>query len=223
MAYEVRRFVDPCFKSCLPDTFHQNMNTIYNGVPLGTKAKSARSDSGPLKLAIVGMLNSNKNQALAICSLCDLPENITLSIMGSGPEKELLEDFVSRKSLTDRVTFLGFVNDPVQILSQCHALLMPSIIEALPFAALEAMSIGLPVISSKTGGLTELIYDGVNGLLFNVNDKQELINKIMAIYRDEDWRKQLAAAAWETISIKYSANHMAQEFEDVLLKNFAEP
>jgi glycosyltransferase involved in cell wall biosynthesis len=204
-------------KSCVTDSFHENIATVYNGVFLGRKLRSRRSNFGELKLCILGALNANKNQILAIQSLLELPKNITLTIIGDGPLRTNLELFVRELHLEKRVFFLGFKDDPVSVIRMCDCLLITSKIEAFPFSALEAMSVGVPVISSNVGGISELIEDGFNGFLFDINCKDELILKIRFFHALESERRFFGKNAWATIAHKFTAQSMANNFIDSLI------
>lgn len=199
-------------ESCLPNSYHNNIVTIHNGVLLGVESTSQRVDFGVLKLVMVGALNSNKNQILAIKSLLELPGNVMLTLIGTGPLQDDLKRIVKQYSLEKRVTFLGFRNNPVSILGEYHCLLITSKIEAFPFVALEAMSVGVPVISANVGGIGELIQDGINGLLFDIDHIDEFISKIRIIYEMEGRRKIIGKNAWLTISNKFTADSMAKNF-----------
>lgn len=78
----------------------------------------------------------------------------------------LLAGLVRELGLRDRVSLLPATDKPYELIRRCTCLIMPSRYEGLPMVALEALSIGRPVIASDTDGLREVIHDGVNGLVF---------------------------------------------------------
>jgi glycosyltransferase involved in cell wall biosynthesis len=88
-------------------------------------------------------------------------------LVGDGPERKALERESKRISIADRVHFVGFVaHDRLPgVLAHADVLVLPSLYEELGTVLLEAMQAGLPIVASKTGGIPDVIEDGVNGLL----------------------------------------------------------
>ena len=93
------------------------------------------------------------------------------SIIGPGCDSDpLLLRLVQKYNLADRVSLLPATNDPYEQISKASCLIMPSRYEALPMVALEALSIGRPVIASDVDGLRDLVINNVNGLIFPCGD-----------------------------------------------------
>lgn len=93
-----------------------------------------------------------------------------LVLVGDGPERPLAEETARSLGVTDRVTFLGEQSDIEGVLAAADLFLLPSESESFGLAALEAMASGVPVIGTRTGGLPELVEDGVSGHLCGVGE-----------------------------------------------------
>jgi N-acetyl-alpha-D-glucosaminyl L-malate synthase BshA len=109
-----------------------------------------------------------------------------LLLIGDGPERDKIEVLCRELNTCGDTTFLGTVNNTTEILSICDLFILPSETESFGLAALEAMSVGVPVISSNTGGLPEVNENGFSGYLSNVGDTDDMANKAISILENKD-------------------------------------
>ena len=107
-----------------------------------------------------------------------------LMMVGDGPEKEKAEKLCDELGIQDKVIFFGNSNEIDKILSYSDLFLLPSETESFGLAALEAMAWSVPVISSNSGGLPEVNFDGISGFLSNVGDIDDMAIKALTILRD---------------------------------------
>jgi N-acetyl-alpha-D-glucosaminyl L-malate synthase BshA len=108
-----------------------------------------------------------------------------LMMVGDGPEKAKAEQLCEELGIQDKVIFFGNSNEIDQILSYSDLFLLPSETESFGLAALEAMAWSVPVISSNSGGLPEVNFDGVSGYLSTVGDIESMANNALKILTDE--------------------------------------
>lgn len=109
-----------------------------------------------------------------------------LLLVGDGPERYTVEKYCREYNLCDRVVFIGKVRNTEQVLEIADVFLLPSETESFGLAALEAMAVGVPVISSNTGGIPEVNLHGVSGFLSNVGDVEDMArNTIYMLAFDE--------------------------------------
>jgi N-acetyl-alpha-D-glucosaminyl L-malate synthase BshA len=108
-----------------------------------------------------------------------------LMMVGDGPEKEVAENLCNKLGISDKVIFFGNSNEIDKILSFTDLFLLPSETESFGLAALEAMAWGVPVISSNTGGLPEVNFDGISGYLSDVGNTQEMSQNAIKILENE--------------------------------------
>jgi len=126
-----------------------------------------------------------------------------LMMVGDGPEREPAEKLVEKLGLTDKVVFFGNSNEINEILCFSDLFLLPSQTESFGLAALEAMAVGVPVISTNTGGLPEVNRDGFSGYLGNVGDVDYMAEKAISILADEH----------KLMAFKQNALEVAKEFD----------
>ena len=108
-----------------------------------------------------------------------------LILVGDGPERYLCERLCREFNLCDKVIFLGKVRDTTHVLEIADVFLLPSETESFGLAALEAMAVGVPVISSNTGGIPEVNIHGFSGYLSNVGDVEDMAkNMIQLLHSD---------------------------------------
>jgi len=106
-------------------------------------------------------------------------------MVGDGPEKAKAEELCAELGIQDRVIFFGNSNEIDQILSYSDLFCLPSETESFGLAALEAMAWSVPVISSNSGGLPEVNFDGISGYLSNVGDVDSMAENALKILEDE--------------------------------------
>ena len=108
-----------------------------------------------------------------------------LMMVGDGPEKEKAEYLCQELGILDKVIFFGNSNEIDKILSNSDLFLLPSETESFGLAALEAMAWGVPVISSDSGGLPEVNFEGVSGYLSKVGNIDEMAENALKILKDD--------------------------------------
>jgi N-acetyl-alpha-D-glucosaminyl L-malate synthase BshA len=104
-----------------------------------------------------------------------------LMMVGDGPEKLKAEILCEKLGISDKVIFFGNSNEIDKILSYSDLFLLPSETESFGLAALEAMAWSVPVISSNSGGLSEVNFDGVSGYLSDVGNVDEMAQNALKI------------------------------------------
>lgn len=129
----------------------------------------------PGRFVSCGRLEKVKNYRLAVEAFKDIAEDYPqaeLWIYGEGEQKENLEQQIAGYNLQDRIHLKGRVNDVPKVLSQAFAFILPSVMEGMPNALMEAMAAGVPCIAADCpcGGPRALIESGVNGLLVESNN-----------------------------------------------------
>jgi N-acetyl-alpha-D-glucosaminyl L-malate synthase BshA len=118
-----------------------------------------------------------------------------LVLVGDGPERPRVEAEARRLGLSADVAFAGAVRNLPPLLRACDLFLLPSAHESFGLAALEAMSCGLPVVGSRTGGLAEVVEDGETGFLADPGDVEAMGRAALRILADEPLRGRLGRAA----------------------------
>jgi colanic acid/amylovoran biosynthesis glycosyltransferase len=185
-----------------------------------------------LELVCVGRLVSEKGHHILLEALRLLRERkvpIRLTMIGGGSERSSLEDFVSRHGLTDAVIFtsaLAHAHTLAQ-LRRADIFALASFAEGIPVALMEAMSLGIPCVSTSISGIPELIRTGVDGILVPPANPQALADAIESLAADPALRKSLGHSGRQRIITQYNLplnqELLAQSFEAHLKPRQAEP
>lgn len=135
-----------------------------------------------------------------------------LVLVGDGPERGALERQARESALSGSLVFAGQVRDVRPFLQHGDLFVLPSRSEGLPNALLQAMSVGLPCIASRVGGVQELITDGVNGRLVEPEDPRALAEALRQLLSDQEEAGRLGAAARQTVEQHYSFRQMVDRY-----------
>ena len=155
-------------------------------------------------IVYVGRLANPKNPLRlidVIQGVCQRDNSIKVAVVGAG---DLMDETILKAkeyNLDNNVTFFGFLSNPYKILSSSKIMIMTSDREGLPMVALESFSLGVPIVSTPTDGMCDLIKDGVNGYLCNTNE--QFIDNIMTLLGDEKLYETLSASCIETIKTEF--------------------
>lgn len=141
-------------------------------------------------ITCVGRLEAQKNQKYLIKLFSELPNNEwILQFVGDGSLRKELEEYVKFLNLEQKVNFLGIRKDIQYILSESTIFVFPSLWEGFPNALLEAMAVGVPCISNNCNtGPSEIIQDGVDGFLVEVNNEEDFKNKLLLLMTNIELR-----------------------------------
>lgn len=166
----------------------------------------------------VANLRTNKdypNLLHAARRLVDDGVPVTFLAVGQGPLDHELAAVKDGLGLGDRFRFLGYQADPIGVLAAGDVFCLPSQYEGLPIALLEALAIGLPVVSTAVGGVPTVITDGVEGRLVPSGDPAALADAIAEV-SDPDLRRRLADAAARR-STDFSIIHAVERQQDLYM------
>lgn len=144
-------------------------------------------------LLSVGRLNPQKGYLdlarVAPEILREFPD-LKFAWVGEGPQRQQLEGAIREAGITEKVRLLGYRNDVPRLLRAADLFLFPSHYEGQSFALLEAMSAGLPIVSSDTSGIPEVIESGVHGVLYPARDRAALAGALRwALLNPESMRR----------------------------------
>jgi L-malate glycosyltransferase len=135
-----------------------------------------------------------------------------LLLVGDGPDRVKAHDIAEAEGVLDRVLFLGKQNSVAELLSCSDLFLLPSENEAFGLVALEAMACGVPVIATRTGGIPEVVADGVSGYLAAIGDVDAMAESGLALLNDPDAWKRFSAAARRDAE-RFSADRVVADYE----------
>ncbi len=157
----------------------------------------------------------------ALKRLIDSGYNIKLKIIGAGEDEKKIKDFSSKLGLNSSVKFEGFVpNDQLfTALQDIDVFAMPSVCEeGFGVAAIEASSCGLPVVAAKTGGIPEVVVDGLTGILVEPGDDAALAEAIEKLINDPELRRKMGTAGREFVEKNYRWEDNLNTMRDLYLE-----
>jgi glycogen synthase len=193
------------------------VQVIPNGIRLNDRPAAPDISQAPPQLIFVGRLNSQKNLRYlppVLSAVNDLPWRLT--IVGDGDERSALENDFRQAGLMDRVTFRGWL-DRIQVEAAVAAsdiFLMPSLVEGLSVAALEALKFGLIILGSDIPALRDCIDQGKSGFLLPLAQPDHWIETLRNLINSPDRRVLMRRAAWEFGS-KFGLDLISQQYENL--------
>jgi glycosyltransferase involved in cell wall biosynthesis len=162
----------------------------------------------------IGRLAQEKNFAL-LPRLAALHPDIVFAIAGSGPERDRIAALASELGVDSRLRLLGAILDRGSFYHALDAFILPSLYEGLPMAILEAMSSGVPVISSRLEGISAVITDEKEGLLAQPGDVADFSRQLRRLKESPELGGQLAQAARTKALNQFSASVTARRIESI--------
>jgi len=164
-------------------------------------------------IGAVAELTKNKGitfliDASKVIASSPAPPPFHLFIIGDGEGRDALEAKIRSMGLERIVTLFGFNPDARRLLKGLDIFVLPSLKEGLPYAVMEAMSAGIPIITTRVGGLPDLITSGKDGMLVPPKDSAALARAIELLLRDAGMRARIGARAQEKIKTNFSFHAM---------------
>lgn len=166
----------------------------YGGISIDHNTLDDNNRSNELSkyvnILVVGMLREIKGQSIVIRALSEIKRTSDLHFKvhfcGDGPDKSKLIALVNDSGLEDCITFHGDVANIAPYYAMCNVVVIPSLHESFGYVALEAVSLGRPVIASHVGGLREVIIDNFTGYSFSAGDHIGLASKLLELLSSKE-------------------------------------
>lgn len=199
--------------------------TVYNGVDDTIFTKKKPSNDSITRLITVGSLNDVKNHITLLKAFNHIVKNekhsdLELVLVGQGPKETELRKFIVEHDLVNNVTLLGYLKNVHNQLIKSDLYISTSTDESFGLSIVEAMFTGLPVVSSRVGGVVEIIESGHNGILYNnPTDDSELSNQILRLLKDKELVKTLKENGYKTAASKFTINHLLKAVEFIYINN----
>jgi glycosyltransferase involved in cell wall biosynthesis len=145
-------------------------------------------------------------------------QNARFVIVGEGRDNSIktdLDRLAQALGITDRMVFLGYREDLVPIYAMFDVFLLTSSREGLCNSILEAMSLGVPVVSTDVGGSRELVVHEQTGFLLNHGDIEGIASAVLALIENEPLRLRMGQAGRERIDQEFSFGSRLRKVEDL--------
>jgi glycosyltransferase involved in cell wall biosynthesis len=204
----------------------EKIRVIHNGVDTERFRRARRNrerlfptaGSGKLVVLVGNMHSDVKGHpwliAAAPAIVQEFPET-RFVLAGDGEARGEFERQVAELGLQNNFLFLGRRSDIPDVLASCDIGVLPSKAEGLPNAILEYMAAGLPVVASRVGGNSELIQDGVTGLLVPAQDSEALAKALLTLLRSSELCQRVAENGRRTATQDFSYERLIQEVDSL--------
>jgi glycosyltransferase involved in cell wall biosynthesis len=203
----------------------RKLRVIHNGIDVAkfqavtddraaTRAALGVPTDAPL-IGTVGRLSEVKRQDVLIRAFARVRQTVPaahLVLVGDGPLLKDLQSLAAALDVADAVHFAGYQPHSGPFLRAMDVFALTSRSEGMPQAVLEASVIGLPVVTSRVGGLPEVIEEGVTGLMFPSGDDGALAAALCELLSNRARRQSLGSAARARVETKFSVARMAGDY-----------
>jgi glycosyltransferase involved in cell wall biosynthesis len=201
----------------------KEVRVIPNGVTSGfvenpPNRRDEFGQAGQIVVGSVGRLSSEKGTSFfveAAARLCREFTNVSFVQVGDGPSREALEAQVRQLGIERQFTFAGQRQDMAQVYRSFDVFVLPSLMEGMPMALLEAMSAGLPVVATTVGAVPGVLCGSDIGHLVPPGDSEALAAGIRSFVVDRAKRESAGAGAKKRVEEHFSASAMARKYVDL--------
>ncbi|SRR6056297_165649 len=189
---------------------------IHNGIRV-RDIPAAHSDADPRRVAVLGRLTLQKDPHLVldIARRCTA-ERFHFDLIGGGDMEHEIGQRIERESIRN-VTVHGSLprDQALAAMQRCGLFLLASRWEGLPIAPVEAMQMGLGVVVSNVSGNTEVVDDGVTGLVVDQADVEGYAAALRRLAEDAPFRQQITTAAQATVGQRFTRERVVQQYHDM--------
>ena len=197
----------------------QEVMLLPNGIdcrPFGQVPTVRSRHEYPLRLVYIGRIAREKGlyetlQGLRLAT--ELGVDARLVIAGHGAEEDRLRRYSAALGLNGRVTFVEpvFGADKVRLLAAADVMMLPSYAEGLPYALLESMAAGIPVVATPVGAIPDVVAHGTHGLLVPPRDGRAIAEALVRLAGDREQLSWMSRACRRRIQAAYSIERLASE------------
>ncbi len=186
---------------------NKNIEQVYNFTKLQNNTFETKD-----YFLFFGRLSKEKGLQQFIETLSNLKRDFNFYIVGSGPEEKSLKNLVRNLKLEDKIKFLGFFGDDRQgkleiLINEAKFIVVPSLwYENCSLSILESMAKSKLVFASNIGGNSELIEDNKAGILFDIYDKNDAIDKLTKIMDNKELIKEISNNAKERVRQEFNSD-----------------
>lgn len=202
----------------------KKLSSIYNGITEPSVMIDATSfnmirsqilNSSKKRIVMLGTFEPRKGHEFAFTVMKQLPQ-YDLIVCGKGTDAET-ERINSMAYGSDNIYLLGHRTDNHHIIATADLLLVPSMYnESFGLTIIEAMALNVPVIATRIGGMQEVITDGLDGVLIDYGNLEQLKVSVIELIENVEVRTQIIRNAKQSFKTKYSADKMALAYKNKL-------
>jgi glycosyltransferase involved in cell wall biosynthesis len=202
-------------------SLRDKITILPNATTTPSQPSRGRSETGQIRITFLGFINPNKGVPQLVDALGKLAcrTDWTATIAGSG-EMQQTRDQARRLGIADRVDLPGWLDpsETAALLQRTGILTLPSFVETLPMAVIEAFAHGVAVVATPVGAVPEVIAHERNGLLVPVGDAEALANALNRLLEDGALRRRLGDTARRDHAERYEINNYIKRLVSIWRK-----
>ena len=167
-------------------------------------------------VAWIGRMTGVKRTGDVLLALKRLRErgvDASLCLVGSGPDRDDVEESAHRLGIARHCFYLGYQRDVADWYAAADAVILPSSNEGTPVTAIEALAAGRPVVATRVGGVPDVVRDGVDGYLVGPGDVDGLAGRLAALARDPDLRRRMGEAGRARVLDRYAVSRLVDDVD----------
>jgi glycosyltransferase involved in cell wall biosynthesis len=205
------------------ETEWDKLFVIHCGVPRDAFLSRAPEGNGrEASILSVGRLASAKGQAVLVDAVAELAaRNVParLKLVGDGPKRPVLERLIADRGVASRFELVGAVgaDEILGYYANADVFCLSSLAEGVPVVLMEAMAAGLPVVAPRIMGISELVEDGVSGLLVAPGRPDQLASALERLVADPELRAQLGQSGREKVAAEFGLERSAGQLRDLFV------
>ncbi|MFJ6263835.1 glycosyltransferase [Lysinibacillus xylanilyticus] len=208
-----------CEEYGLPD---EKVPCIYNGVNTEIfKRIEKKQNTNYFNFITTGRMQHVKNHKLMINAFSDVAKkysNVMLTILGDGELRLDIEKQIKELGLEEKVILKGVVRNVAEELNMADVYIMTSNYEGVPLSVLEAMACGLPIVTTRAGGVIDIVKQNQNGLLVDVGNREQLTEEMSKLVEDVMLRQQFSEVSFN-MSKQYDIQKCVEKYGDLYLSS----
>jgi colanic acid/amylovoran biosynthesis glycosyltransferase len=197
------------------------------GVPTTEMRRPAHAPNAQSpRLIMVSSFQPKKGHAVLVRAIQNSPalRSAQLDLVGAGPLEPAIHSLVHAAELDDRVTFHGAQPEDVvrRMVADSDVLVQPSVVapngdmDGIPNTLIEAMALGIPVVTTSVSGIPELVIDGVTGVVVRPGDHEELAAGLQRVIDEPEAARKRAAAGLARVGAEFDIVHSAEAMASLL-------
>lgn len=137
-------------------------------------------------------------------------------IVGDGPRKEIVSDYIKERGLHDSIIMIGQMDDIPSVMAALDIIVLSSYAnEGLPQVLLQSLAMGKPVVASNVGSISEVVIDGETGYLIPPRNPSKLAEKIISLMKKNGQRDEMGMAGRRLVTSRFSLEGMLDRIEDL--------
>lgn len=205
-------------KAFYPIFIQKKTSIIYN--PISETVFHLQEEPKKNVIINVGKLDEQKNQQLLIKAFARIADEFPewkLVIYGEGPERYALESLVERLKIKDKISLPGRCEKVIEEMNKAKIFAFSSDYEGMSNAIMEAVCVGLPIVTTNVSGAAELVKDGEGGFVVPIRDEKKLAETLYKLLSDEELREKMAKHNKATAP-QFKLDRIVDQWENLLSK-----